>query len=106
MRHTYYKSDMTDYNLKSLDLITISATEQAVLKTLKVKAVEWEYLMHRAIQKEDPDLLSASAYKTWITAGDLLSHSITNAISELFLEVLHRRAAATTPQLAPEDTNN
>ena len=101
-----FTTEMTHYNMKGLDLLTINAAEKAVLKTIKDKTVEWECMMHRAIQQKDPDLLSANAYKAWATAGDLLRHSITYAISELFLEVLHSRTTATPSLLNPDATDN
>ena len=105
MPHDFYTTDMTHYNLKDLDLVTINAAERAVLKTIKEKVVEWECMMHRAIQQKDPDLLSANAYKSWATAGELLRYSISYAVSELFLEVLHSRTAATPFLLTPHNTD-
>jgi len=105
MPHNFSLTDITHYNLKDLDLITINAAERAVLKTIKDKVVEWECMMHSAIQQKDPDLLSANAYKSWATAGELLRYAISYAVSGLFLEVLHSRTAATPFLLTPENTD-
>ena len=105
MPHDYPTTDMNQHNLQSLDLPSINAAEQAVLKTIKDKVIEWECMMHHAIQQKDPDLLSANAYKAWAIAGDLLRHSISIAISELFLEVLRSRTTI-FPALQPNSNDD